>query len=225
MLVGEVAGDVEDQEEHQAACQGLASRHQQRHSTCYKLNENETKEVTTMALEKIFEDIKTSVLPAETETDIVDLILEDHRPLKEFIEVMKNLDESLEKRREAAENFAIQLVAHAKPEELTLYKDLKHHASLKADAFEGQTEHSLADQLLEEIKRTTDEDCWSARVKVLAELVEHHIQEEEDDILPKVSETLTTNERERLGAAFLDEKVKIFAMGGEDAPSEKAILH
>jgi len=41
----------------------------------------------------------------------------------------------------------------------------------------------FADQLVEENMRTDDEDLWSARVKVLAELVEHHIEQEPKNVL------------------------------------------
>lgn len=179
-----------------------------------------------MVLDKIVENIKNSVKPSTSTSDIVELIFEDHRPLKDFIAVMKNVELPIQQRREAAENFAIQLVAHAKPEERVLYTAMKSHKELMTDALEGETEHSLADQMLEEIKRVDNDEAWTAKVKVLAELVEHHIKEEEHDVLPEVRKTLSLQERERLGAAFLDEKSKMFEVGADDAPPEEtADLH
>jgi hemerythrin superfamily protein len=179
-----------------------------------------------MVLDKVIDTIKTKVTADTSDEDIVELILEDHKPLKEFIVIMKDVEQPLDKRREAAENFAVQLVAHAKPEELVLYAQMKKVEELKIEAFEGETEHSLADQMLEEIKRVTDDDVWSAKVKVLAELVEHHIEEEENDILPDVRKKMKLSLRERMGEQFLDEKSKMLEVGADDAPPETtADLH
>lgn len=176
-----------------------------------------------MDIEKIVQEIRRGVRPDDSGTDIVELILEDHRVLKECISKMKDAEAPEAERREAAETFAIHLVAHAKPEERTLYEAMKTMSELKLDAFEGETEHQLADQLLEEIKRTEDKVAWSAKVKVIAELVEHHIKEEEQDILPSVTDVMPESKRRAVGAAFLEEKAKMFEMGGDDAPPEKSI--
>ena len=86
--------------------------------------------------------------------------------------------------------------------------------------FEGDIEHGLADQLVEEIKRTEDDDMWSARVKVLAELVEHHIEEEEEELLPDYKNNSETAERMQLGQLFLKLKTQLLEQGGEDSPRE-----
>ncbi len=162
--------------------------------------------------------------PQKTETDIIKLILEDHKPLKELIEVLKDSEQSFLKRSAAFEEFAPLLVSHAKPEEESLYVFMKDDEELREDGFEGDVEHSLADQMIEEIKRTEDdEDLWSARVKVLAEMVEHHIEEEEEEMLPEVKKHSKIEDRARLGEQYLKLRAKYEAMGGEDAPHEKEI--
>ncbi len=152
--------------------------------------------------------------------DIIDLILEEHKPLKELIEIMKDSDKPLEERQDAFEQFGPTLQAHAKPEEQAWYVYMKDNDVQRMEGFEGDVEHGLADQLCEEIKRTTDEDLWSARVKVVAELVEHHIEEEEEEILPEFKKNSTPDVRERIGAQYIDFKTKFLAEGGDDSPSE-----
>lgn len=153
--------------------------------------------------------------------DIVQLILEDHKALKQLIKTMKDSDAELSERQEAFEEFAPLLISHAKPEEQTLYVKMKNEDEMREDGFEGDVEHQLADQLVEEIKRTTeDEDLWSARVKVLAELVEHHIEEEEEDMLPDFKKEVETEERMQLGQEFLRLKAQYLEMGGEDTVEE-----
>jgi len=161
---------------------------------------------------------------AKSESDIVDLIIEDHEPLKELIEVMKDSEKSVLERSAAFEEFAPLLVTHAKPEEEVLYRFMKANKDLREGGFEGDVEHMLADQLIAEIKRTEDdEDLWSARVKVLAELVEHHIEEEEDEHLPNFKKHSKVPQRAEMGQRYAVLKTKFEAMGGEDAPHEAGL--
>src|SRR4051794_32895214 len=79
-------------------------------------------------------------------TDLIELILEDHKLLKKLIKVMKSEDAEYEEKREAFEEFAPLLVAHAKPEEQVLYNFMKQDEDLRMEGFEGDVEHGLADQ-------------------------------------------------------------------------------
>lgn len=168
----------------------------------------------------------TKTASTESNSDIIQLILEDHKRLKKLIQTLKNTDKEIPTRMIAFEEFAPLLVTHAKPEEEVLYRELKKGESLREEGFEGDVEHGLADQLLEEVKRTTeDEDLWSARVKVLAELVEHHIEEEEETMLPKYRKQSTAQERETLGTKFLRLKEKLEEMGGDDTVPEDTVEH
>jgi hypothetical protein len=161
---------------------------------------------------------------ADQGADIIDLILEDHKPLKKLIKIMKDSDKhDLGERQDAFEEFAPLLVTHAKPEEQTMYVFMKDDEELREEGFEGDVEHGLADQMIEEIKRTDDEDLWSARVKVLAELVEHHIEEEEDELLPDFKKHSEKEERISMGQEYLQMKQDLEAQGGKDAPDEESV--
>ena len=94
--------------------------------------------------------------------DIIDLILADHKPLKKLIKVMKDMDLSENERREAFDQFAPLLIAHAKPEEEILYAAMKGDAEIRVEAYEGEVEHELAEMMLQEAKAATDTDVWSA---------------------------------------------------------------
>lgn len=150
------------------------------------------------------------------DSEIVSVILEDHKPLKDFIKIMKDSDKSQEERFAAFEEFVPALIAHAKPEEEILYFFMKRDEKLREEACEGEVEHILADQLVEEIKRTTDKDMKSARIKVLAELVEHHIEEEEEELLPDFKKETNIQTRVRMASQFLELKLKYLAAGDEN---------
>ncbi len=163
---------------------------------------------------------KPTVKLTASESDIINLIKEDHKPLKKLIRILKDSEKEIEERIEAYAEFAPLLVNHAKSEEQSLYVAMKQNSELREEGLEGDVEHGLADQLIEEIRRTEDDDLWSAKVKVLAELVEHHIQEEEDELLPDYRNNSDAADRVKVGQEFLRLKTLMMEQGNEDSPSE-----
>jgi hemerythrin superfamily protein len=145
--------------------------------------------------------------------DIVKLILEDHKPLKRLIKILKNSEKGLAERRRAYDEFAPMLLAHAKPEARVLYTFMKERSKLRTEGFEGDIEHKLAEQLVDEIRLTKDEDMWSAKVKVLAELVEHHVKEEEEELLPDFKKCAEAEERSEMGTRYAELKEQFDSSG------------
>ena len=134
--------------------------------------------------------------------DIIDAIIEDHKALKDLIPLLKG-DGTYAEKKGVFAFFAAALEAHAKPEEQTWYVEMKNDAELKGEGLEGDIEHALADQLVEELKYTSNEDVFMAKVKVLAEMLEHHIQEEENDMLPDYRQRTSAEARRAVGAKYL----------------------
>jgi len=154
-----------------------------------------------------------STLKKTQTTDIVEILLEDHKPLKVLIKMMKDSKLKFKEKRDVFEEFAQTLMVHSKSEEETLYTALKKMDALREAGYEGDVEHRLADHLINEIKNTEDEVLCAARIKVLAELVEHHLKEEEEELLPDFKKNSESHEREILGDRFLQIKVNYLANG------------
>lgn len=141
-------------------------------------------------------------------TDIIDLILRDHTPIKDLIEILKDPDSDKDQKQGAYEEFSELLIAHAKAEEQSLYVQMKEFEDLRMESFEGDAEHTIADRLVQEISNISDENQWNAKVKVLAELVEHHIREEEDEMLHDVRKQMNLSLRQSIGSRYLAFKDK-----------------
>lgn len=134
--------------------------------------------------------------------NIVELILRDHMPLKKLLETLKDHNTYRADKEGAFESFVPLLLVHAKAEEKCLYEGMKEVAELRQGALEGDAEHAIAEQLIQEINGTPDDDKWNAKVKVLAELVEQHIEEEEEEMLLDVEEKMSLEVRETLGRHY-----------------------
>jgi len=155
--------------------------------------------------------------------DIVRLIMEDHKPLKKLLPILKDPTLSFDERQRAFSEFAPLLANHSKPEEQSLYVYMKDEDELCEEGFEGDVEHAIADRLIEEIRGTGNKDLWSARVKVLAELVEHHIEEEEADLLPAFKKYAAMEDRIQLGEAFLRLKAEYEELSHRETVAEDAM--
>jgi len=174
-----------------------------------------TKKVTKKATKKTSKKAAPKKMSAES-TDIIDLIMRDHKPLKKLIKTMKSEDADIAEKREAFEEFAPTLLNHAKPEEQTWYENMQTEEDMNVEALEGHIEHGLADQLVNELKGEDDNDTFEAKVKVLAEMVEHHIEEEEEEMLPSFRRRSTKEQRAELGMKY--EELHTQMEAGEMAP-------
>jgi hemerythrin-like domain-containing protein len=121
-------------------------------------------------------------------TDTVSAIKADHEALRSFLGLLKDTDSDMTVRRKAYASFAALLQSHSMAEERAVYsraaKLVGREMHLKVA--EGYVEHRLADDVMKRIKSAKDANDWSAHANVLSEIVEHHLDEEERDLLPKI---------------------------------------
>ena len=134
--------------------------------------------------------------------DIVELIKRDHKPLKALIKILKDSDLERSDKEEPLEEFVMLLTTHAKSEEKSLYVAMKEYDDLKIESYEGDTEHSIAETLIQEINASPLDEEWLAKVKVLAEVVEHHIIEEETKLLKAVQKSIDLEIRKVIGEDY-----------------------
>lgn len=130
----------------------------------------------------------------------IQLLERDHRVIEDHYKKIKKECEKEERNitfcREAFQQLKAATSAHAKAEEIALYSlfegnESKHFNELKHFSLEGYKEHEIVDQLLHELNSDLSiNDEWVAKFTVLRELLEHHINEEEDEFFPKVQSVL-----------------------------------
>lgn len=134
---------------------------------------------------------------------IIDAIEADHEDIKKCLGVMKSEDASLAQKKKAYKTFAPLLKSHSSAEEKVVYAFCLGIEELKEDSYEGYVEHGIAGNLIRKINGLRDAKQWAAHVKVLAELVEHHIQEEEKEFLPSLRNYVKTEEQRRMREEFV----------------------
>jgi hypothetical protein len=147
--------------------------------------------------------------------DMISVLKEDHQAV-----------ETLFGRIEAASARAIKtkektflqikeaLTVHSAVEEEYLYPRMREIDSLRQQAFEANEEHSLVKQLLSELgEEEVGSEVWNAKVKVLIDLVRHHVREEESQYFKPLRSELEPAELRSLG-----EKVVAFKESFQESP-------
>lgn len=110
--------------------------------------------------------------------DAIALLKADHRKVEELFEEFEKATESDEK-VELAKQICTELTVHAMIEEEIFYPACK--AVVEEDLLhEAYVEHDGAKVLIAEIDAGSPEsEFYDAKVKVLSEMIKHHVQEEE----------------------------------------------
>jgi hemerythrin superfamily protein len=85
-------------------------------------------------------------------------------------------------------------------EETHFYPQLKKDERAKEIVLEAYQEHHVMDLLIEEISSLKPADeAFQPKVKVLMENTEHHIEEEEGELFPKVRKIWDVAQRREVG--------------------------
>jgi hemerythrin-like domain-containing protein len=155
---------------------------------------------------------KVASMVGDSPNSILTLILNDHGALRDSIKVLKDLNTEEDEMQRHLQRFLGYLELHAKSEEATLYSRLTAEEDLHKEILESFEEHNIADHLANELKGANFATAWSeeiaARAKVLAELVEHHAQEEEEVLFPEVRRLLSKEELESLGDTYREKRAE-----------------
>lgn len=141
---------------------------------------------------------------AEAGASVLDLLAQDHRALEQQLKELA-LTPSTEA-AERSERFArlqALLQAHARAEEEVLYRPLQRAAPEDILTLEAFEEHHVADVLLQELASSGPAGPgWTAKLRVLEELVQHHIKEEELDLFALVRNHFDAEALARMGTEF-----------------------
>ncbi|MFL5343914.1 MAG: hemerythrin domain-containing protein [Hyalangium sp.] len=130
----------------------------------------------------------------------LELLKEQHEEVSKLFKKFERLgDGSITERRELFIMIADRLSAHATIEEQYFYPSIKTDKSEDL-LLEAAEEHLAVKRLIADLLdlEPTDE-TFDAKMKVLMENVEHHVEEEEDKLFKMVRKTLNEDQLLALG--------------------------
>lgn len=159
---------------------------------------------------------------APASQDAIALLKADHRQVEEWFEQFEKT-RSDERKQQLASQICKALEVHTKIEEEIFYpafleateeEDLHHEAAI---------EHNGAKKLIAEIEASGPEDeYYDARVKVLSEMIKHHVKEEEqrDGMFAKARQS--EMDLEALGEQLAARKAQLEGSSEDEEPESAA---
>ena len=117
------------------------------------------------------------------------MLREDHRNVKELFRKFESTEDTQEKKA-IADTAILELDIHARLEEEIYYPAVRKMSSdIDEIMNEAEEEHHVVEELMKELlQMKADDPMFSAKFTVMSENVEHHIDEEESEMLPKAAE-------------------------------------
>ena len=154
-----------------------------------------------------------------TMPDAIDLLQADHDEVRQMFDDYETLldDEAPEaEREELAWQICAMLNVHSTIEEELLYPAAREVLEGSRLIDVASIEHSVARALIAEIEEMSASDAlFDARVTVLGEYMRHHIEEEEEELLPQMVQAGV--DMQALGAQLAGRKQEMLAELGLDS--------
>jgi hemerythrin-like domain-containing protein len=138
--------------------------------------------------------------------NVIDLLKKDHENVSALFKAYEDAPkEGGETKASLARQIRQELTVHAMVEEELFYPRVESKANKDDEAEtlvkEAHEEHHVVKALLAELlAMTPDDEPFDAKLTVLKEVVEHHVEEEEGELMPKAKKLLSTEELEEMGA-------------------------
>ncbi len=137
---------------------------------------------------------------------IVDALLQHHEEIRDLFEKTNNDARHFDSLKK-------NLEVHHKNEEKYLLDISKKKSDLKDESLESIEEHYAIVMLLEDLENfPKNDERWKVKLKVLKELVDHHLEEEEEDLFPKVTKDMKDDLLEELGEDYQKTKEEQLAV-------------
>nr|WP_167079767.1 hemerythrin domain-containing protein [Massilia aquatica] len=142
--------------------------------------------------------------------DAIALLIEDHENVKQMFEQYEGLgDRAHATKKKLSMQICIELTKHATAEEEIFYPAVRAATKKNEDLVDEATvEHASAKDLIAQImEMEATDDLFDAKVKVLSEMIEHHVEEEENEMFPKARDAGL--DLEALGQQIAERKAQI----------------
>ncbi len=150
--------------------------------------------------------------------DAIEFLTHQHHQTEELFEQYQAASDASQ-RRKLAEEIVEDLEQHTTLEETVFYPTVRERIpDLEKEILEDLEEHHAVELLLKEVAEgdPTDER-FDAKISVIQEQVEHHVEEEEQDLFPRVRDALGDDALRELGRRMQQQAER----GGEEPTKDE----
>ncbi|OGH98721.1 MAG: hypothetical protein A2X42_02220 [Candidatus Margulisbacteria bacterium GWF2_38_17] len=142
--------------------------------------------------------------------NIFELLRKDHQEIRRTLANLTGLNELAWKaRQEAFSKLQRQLLLHMRLEEKEFYSAFIDNHMSYFEVLKSLEEHHIADILLNELDiKPVDSDSWKAKLLVLKNIIERHMQVEENRLFEIALNILSNQKIYLIGKKFVEKKEK-----------------
>ncbi len=138
---------------------------------------------------------------------IYELLKKDHKEVKSLF---KQILDKCTPSQNVYSQIENALKVHMQGEEQYFYPALRKGKEMNFMVNEAIVEHNAAKTMMEEIRSTNIKDeMWVPRLKVLSESIDHHVEEEEDELFKEAKKILDEKQEYEIAEKFNQAKSQI----------------
>lgn len=131
--------------------------------------------------------------------NVFELLKQDHRKVEQLFSQLENARG--QQRQALFEQLRDNLIAHAHAEEKAFYPRFRDEKQTHEKIEDGIQEHHEVEDMLHQMEGlSVDDPSWSEHCSKLKQAVQHHVQEEENEVFPKAMKLANSDEIKRMGS-------------------------
>jgi hemerythrin-like domain-containing protein len=136
--------------------------------------------------------------------DPMRILKADHREAEKLLKQLSDSEEGSE-RQKMVDELTMKLTAHMEMEETLIYPTVRESVG-QEDEEEAEIEHRLAREGLDKLNSMVEMPGFGAAVEMLKGGIMHHVQEEENELLPELKDAVSREQWTAMGDALASAK-------------------
>jgi len=157
--------------------------------------------------------------------DAIAVLKDDHDKVRKLLsDIEDTTEEDVDQREDLLMQLEREIKIHYQIEEEIFYPAFRDAAEERDERkmfFEATEEHHVVDLVLPEVKEADPaSEVFAAKAKVLKELIEHHADEEEQEMFKAAREIMTAEELQDLGDQLRTRKEELLQEWTEESQDE-----
>lgn len=156
---------------------------------------------------------------------ILGLLHADHETVNELMAQIEATEAGSDERKELFMRFKEEMMVHKVAEERVFYAKLLQHPETREKGKHCNHEHSEVVEMIHKLEQLdSTSPRWLQTFTKLKSAIQHHVEEEENNIAALARRILGDDQLEQLGDAFLQEKQRVQARLHGEAIAEAAAV-
>lgn len=134
-------------------------------------------------------------------SDMIGMLIEDHRNVEQAFQEFEGGIADASRRRNLVDHIITELVRHSVAEEQYLYPAARQTLENGNEIADHEiSEHAEAEQLMKRLEELDSEDRqFDETTRQLISSIRHHVEDEENDLFPKLRQSCSGEQLQDLG--------------------------